>query len=264
MGKVIGIVSLKGGVGKTSVVSSLGAAIADLGKKVLLVDGNLSAPNLGLHFNIVNPEATLHHVFDRSVNIRKTIHELEKFDLIPASLSYKGNINPLKLKDNISQLKREYDIILIDSSPTLNDETLAVMLASDAVIVVTTPDIPTLSTTIKAIKLAKQRGTPIYGLILNKIHNKDFELSIGDIERTSNVPVLAIIPHDVNVLRSLSEFKPYSTYKPKSDGSIEFKKLASTLLGERYSQRKFKDFFYNSTPKRSEINREIFYDRIFG
>ena len=55
MAKIIGVLSLKGGVGKTSVVSSLGDALSDFGKKVLLVDANYSAPNLGLHFNIVDP-----------------------------------------------------------------------------------------------------------------------------------------------------------------------------------------------------------------
>ena len=55
MGKTIGIVSLKGGVGKTTTVVSLGAALAEIGKKVLLIDGNLYSPTLGLHLNIIDP-----------------------------------------------------------------------------------------------------------------------------------------------------------------------------------------------------------------
>ena len=73
MGEVIGMISLKGGVGKTSSVVALGAAIAELGKKVLLVDGNLSAPNLGLHLNVIDPDATIHHVLDRSIKTRDAI-----------------------------------------------------------------------------------------------------------------------------------------------------------------------------------------------
>ncbi|MCH8872918.1 AAA family ATPase, partial [candidate division KSB1 bacterium] len=56
--KTIGILSIKGGVGKTSTVAALGAAIAGFDKKVLLIDGNFSAPNLGLHLGIVNPKVT--------------------------------------------------------------------------------------------------------------------------------------------------------------------------------------------------------------
>ena len=59
MGKTIGVISLKGGVGKTTAVVALGSALADFGKKVLLVDGNFSAPNLGLHLDLFDTEKTI-------------------------------------------------------------------------------------------------------------------------------------------------------------------------------------------------------------
>jgi len=263
MGKSIGILSLKGGVGKTSVVSSLGKAISDFGKKVLLVDANFSAPNLGMHLNIIDPGITLHHVLNRKANITQAIYSLDDFDVIPSSIFNNFNINPLKLRDKISPLKRKYDFILIDSSPALNEETLSAMLASDDIFVITTPDYPTLSMTLKAVKLAKQRKTPVTGLILNKVFNKKFEISIEDIEKVTGVPVLAVIPHDVNFLKALSEFTPLTSYKPKSNSSEELKKLAATLVGEKYKPFRFKKIF-RVNPKRQEINRELFYDRVFG
>ena len=262
MGKTIGVISLKGGVGKTTTVVSLGSAIASFGKKVLLIDSNFSAPNLGLHLNVIDPKVTIHHVLSRQARIRDSIYKCGNLDIIPASIFERININPLDLRNKISGLKRKYDVILIDSSPALNDETLAAMYASDEILVVTTADHPTLSTTIKAVKLAKQRDTPINGLILNKVHKKGFELSIDDIEKTVDVPVLAIIPHDVNILKSLSEFTPSTIHKPKSVGSIEYKKLAATLIGEKYKPFRLKDYF-NIDPKRHEINREIFYEVMF-
>ena len=263
MGKTIGIVSLKGGVGKTSSVVALGDAIADFGKKVLVIDANFSAPNIGLHLNVIDPKITIHHVLNRTANVEEAIHKLDNFDIIPASLFDRIEINPLKLKDRIKYVKRKYDVILVDSSPALNEETLGVMLASDQILVVTTPDHSSLGTTLKAVKLAKQRGVPISGLILNKVHNKNFELSLSDIENTSEVPVMAVIPHDVNVLRALSEFKSSVSYNPKSEASIEYKKLAATLIGEKYYPKRFRDLF-RITPKRQEINREIFYERVFN
>jgi len=264
MGKIIGVLSLKGGVGKTSTVATLGAAIAGFGRKVLLVDGNFSSPNLGLHLDIIDPEVTLHHVLSREVNIKDAICKLENFDVIPSSVFTKININPLKLKDNIKGLKRKYDVILIDSSPALSEETLAVILASDELLVVTTPDYPTLSTTLKAVKIAKERGTPIIGLVLNKVYDKNFELSLDDIEKTAEVPVMAVIPHDVDVLKALSEFTPSVTYKPKSNGSREYKKLAATLIGEKYEPTKLKRFFRWINPQKQDINRTIFYEEVFG
>jgi len=263
MGKTIGIVSLKGGVGKTTVVAALGGALSRLGKKTLVVDGNLSSPNLGLHLNIVNPERTLHDVLNRNATTKEAIQKQEGLDILPASIFNNIEVEPLKLKDHLKNVKRSYDVILIDSSPSLDQETLGVMLASDEILVVTTADHVTMSTSIKAAKLAKQRGVPISGLIVNKVHGKDFELSLKDIEETLEIPVLARIPYDTNVLRALSAMEPSTFYKPNSEGSRELMKLASVLVGEKYRQNSFLNFFRNLNPSKQEVNREIFYKRAF-
>ena len=263
MGKTIGVVSLKGGVGKTTVVSALGGALSRLGKKVLLVDGNLSSPNLGLHLNIVAPEKNLHDVLNRNAKIREAIQSYPGFDVLPASIFDSAEVNPLKLKDHLKNVKRSYDVILIDSSPSLNEETLGVMLASDEILVVTTADHVTMSTSIKAAKLAKQRGVPISGLIVNKVHGKDFELSLKDIEETLEIPVMAVVPYDTGVLKALSLMEPSTVYKKNSEGSNEFMRLAAVLTGEKYRENSFLDFFRSLKPSRQEVNREIFYKNVF-
>jgi septum site-determining protein MinD len=264
MGKTIGIVSLKGGVGKTSVVTALGGALSRLGKKVLLVDGNLSSPSLGLHLNVINPEKTLHDVLNRNARLREAIYSSGgNCDVIPASIFQEMEVNPLKLKDHLNSVKKRYDVVILDSSPSLDDETLAVILASDEVFVVTTPDHPTMSASLKAAKLAKQRGTPISGIILNKVHKKDFELSLEDVEDTLEIPVLAVIPYDINVLRALSFMEPSTIFKPYSRGSEEFMKFAATITGEKYQSRSLLNFFRTVIPTKPEINRELFYERSF-
>jgi len=263
MVKTIGVLSLKGGVGKTSVVVALGAAIAGFGKKVLLIDGNFSAPNLGLHLNVIDPKDTIHSVLKRESNLKNSIFKHGDLDVIPASVFNEEKINPLKLKDKIKFLKKKYDIVLIDSSPALNDETLAVMIASDELIVVTTPDHPTMATTLKAVKAAKKRDVPISGLILNKVHKKGFELSLDDVEKTIDLPILAVIPHDLNILKALSKMSPSTEHKPRSKASMEYKKLAAMLIGEKYRPFRVSEIFSRITPKRQEINREIFYDQVF-
>ncbi len=263
MGKTIGIVSLKGGVGKTSVVADLGAAIAGFDKKVLLVDGDLSAPNLGVHLDIINPEVTLHNVLTGNAHLRDAVHAFENFDVIPSSVFNRKKINPFRLKDKIKSVKRSYDVILLDSSPSMKEDTLAVLLASDEIFVVTTPDYPTLAMTLKAVDMAKKRGVPISGLILNKVYNKDFELSLDNIEEISEVPVMAVLPYDVDVVRALSKFTPATIYKPKSEGSKECKRLAAAIVGEKYKPAKMKKFFHWVNPKKQDLNRTAFYDRVF-
>lgn len=263
-GKVIGIISLKGGVGKTTTVSALGAVLAnDFKKKVLLIDANFSAPNLALHFGMVDPEKTLHHVLNEDAEIYEAIHEVEHgFHIIPGSLLY-DKTRVLKLKDKIQKLKRVYDIILIDSSPSLNDEILATMMASDELIVITTPDYPTLSTTLRAAIVAKRNRTPIIGIVLNKVRNKHFELSLEEIEKATDIKVLAVLPDDTNILESLAKTVPSIIHKPHANSSVEYKKLAAALIGEKYNDKRFRTkmksiLFGKQKKTRQDMNRDKF------
>ncbi|MFC1728296.1 AAA family ATPase [Nanoarchaeota archaeon] len=261
MGKTIGIIAIKGGVGKTTTVSNLGAVLAsEFNKKVLLVDANFSAPNLGLHLGIVDPAKTLHDVIENKATIHEAVQEHDHgFHIIPSSLVHK-KINPFKLKNRLASIKKNYDVILVDSSPTLNEEILATMLASDELYVVTSADYPTLSCTMSAVKLAKERKTPISGLIINKTRGEKFELSLTEIEESTGIPVLAVIPDDIKVLEALSETKSAALHAPKKDFAIEYKKLAGFLVGEEYKDKrlktKVKDFFLtNHDVPKQNINR---------
>lgn len=263
MGKIIGIMSLKGGVGKTSVVSALGFSLAEFGKKVLLVDANFSAPNLGIHFNIIDPEITLHDVFARKAKVDDAIYAVGELDVLPASIFSNNKINFLKLKDKINALKKKYDFILLDSPPTLTEEGLATLYAADEVFFVTTPDHSTLSNTLKSLNRAIERGNKVNGIVLNKVYEKEFELTLDEIEGTTNVPIMAVIPHDIGVLEAQSNFIPSTEFKPKSKGTKEFKKLAATLSGEKYEPFDWRKYF-RKTPQKQEVNRKMFYDRVFS
>ena len=263
MCKVIGIFSLKGGVGKTSAVAALGHSIANLGKKVLLVDANFSAPNLGIHFNVVEPPATIHELLNRKIKLRDAIYELDDLDILPARIFSHTEIPYLALKNKINSLKKHYDVILIDSAPSLNKESLAPLIASDEILIMTTPDHSSVSMTLKSIKRAEQRGVRINCLVLNKVHNKKFELGLTNIEDATEIPVMAVIPHDINILKSAAKFQPSTLHKPNSRASNEYKKLAAVLIGEKYYNNNFMSLVRKITPSRQEINREIFYERIF-
>ena len=260
MGKTIGIISIKGGVGKTSVTTSLGAAMAkEFGKKVLLIDGNFTSPNLAMHIGMEEPENTVHHVIDGKKNIKDAIYESGYgFDILAGSLNY-TKVDSMRLAEKTRDLRRKYDVILIDSSPNLNEELLGTMMACDELLVVTTPDHVTLATTMRAIKLAKDKRTPISGIILNKVHNKKFELSLEQIEEVSGCQVLGVLPFDIAVLKALSQGVP-STINKNLASSQEYIKLAASILGEAHPETKFKSFtrrFFSNVPKH-EVNQTIF------
>ncbi|MBW2965800.1 AAA family ATPase [Candidatus Woesearchaeota archaeon] len=234
MAKKIGIIAIKGGVGKTTVSANLAIAIAQQGKKVLAVDANFSAPNLGLHLGIIEPTYTLHDVFSGRVGIAKAVyrHELG-FNFILSSLKKERRIRHNELKRELSKIEHLYDYIVIDSSPNLNEETLSAMMASDELFVVTSPDTTTLSTTLYAVKKAKERGTRITGLLLNKYYGKDFELSFEDIEQASGVPILAAFKHNINFAKATCNQRPLLAENANSFAAQEYRDLAACITKEQ-------------------------------
>ena len=95
MGKTIGLISLKGGVGKTTLAVALAINLAHgYGKKILLVDTNYSAPNLGLHMNIISPRKTIHDVLASKEKISSAIHRQYGIDVIPGNFLFKKSFCP--------------------------------------------------------------------------------------------------------------------------------------------------------------------------
>lgn len=263
MGKTIGIIAIKGGVGKTSCTANIGAALTkEFGKKVLIVDGNFSAPNLAIHFGIFDYPATIQDALLRKTPIQRTIYKYsDNLHIIPAAIEGRAITDHYRLKDCLQPLKEFYDVILIDSSPNLHGEILSTMIASDELYVVTSPDYPTLSTTIRAVKLAKQRRTPIKGLIVNKTRNKSFELSLEEIEEATETLVLGVIPDDVKMLEAVSKTSPITTHAPKSNASIEINKIAAYMVEEEYKDprllSRLKNFLLRRDVRKDEVNRII-------
>ena len=260
-GKTIGIIAIKGGVGKTTTVTNLGTILAqEFGKKVLVVDANFSSPTLGLHLGIVDPHPTLTEVMMDRANVKEAIMEHEHgFDVLPCALLPK-KLNPFKLRNKLANLKQDYDVILIDSSPTLNAEILSAMIASDELFVVTSPDYPTLSCTMHAVKVAKREKATINGIIVNRVRNKKFELSVEDIQGATGVPVVGVLRDDVKMLEALAHTLPGAVHAPKREFAYEYRKIAAALLGETYEDprllQRLKGMFWKE-PSLPEINRHL-------
>lgn len=267
MVKSIGIIAIKGGVGKTSISASLAADLANRqGKKVLLVDANYSAPNLGLHMNIVEPVKTIHDVLSGKADISHAIHKRYGVDVIPGSFIYNKGINHFKLKGRIEKIKDNYDFVIIDSSPSMNDEILSAMLASDNLFVVTTPDYPTLTCSLKAAKLAKDRGVPISGMIINKIRSPKYEVDLEEIENIVEVPVVARIKDDSSMVKSLFARIPASIYDRNSNFTKEIIKFSNAISG-RGTKMSFWKKIFSSRLGKEEVNRQVlresFYKSMF-
>lgn len=172
----------------------------------------------------------------------------------------------MKLRDQIKSIRSFYEVILLDSSPSLNEEMLSVMLSSDELIVLTTPDYATLSTTLKAVRVAKQKNIPINGIILNKVRSHKCELTVEDIEKATGIHVLGLLPDEKRVIEAQHSLLPISNYLPSSDISVEYKKIAAALVNENYTDKRFFPSLKKAISKKyekHEINRQLFKHRFF-
>jgi septum site-determining protein MinD len=266
MPKTIGIISIKGGVGKTTISAALAADLVNhCGKKVLLVDANYSAPNLGEHMN-VSAEKTIHDVLAGRIHIKSAIQNSFGVDVIPGGYFANERLNFLKLKDRIGKIKNNYDFVIIDSSPSLNEEMLSTILASDNLFVVTTPDYPTLICSLRAAKLAKHRGREISGIIINKISQPRFEYDMKEIEEIVGIPVVARLPQDKTGTRALFTRIPMPIYSARSGFAKEINRLNAALVGNKAKVSWLRKLF-SSAFRKEEVNREIlkesFYKNVF-
>jgi MinD-like ATPase involved in chromosome partitioning or flagellar assembly len=257
MAQTIGIIAIKGGVGKTTIAASLASDLVNhYGKKVLLVDANYSAPNLGLHMDILEPGKTIHDVLSGKARMSGAVHKRYGVDVIPGSYDSTRQLDMLKLKERLNAIKEDYDFVVLDSSPSLHDELLSAMLASDHLFVVTTPDYPTMSCSFRAAKLAHERGKPIRGIIINKIRDPSYELSLEEIEKSLELPVIARLPDDAQLTRALYMRIPAPIYKRTSSFAREISRLSAALVGEKEKQPGWRDLFGLALKKES-VNRGI-------
>jgi pilus assembly protein CpaE len=257
MGRTIAFVSVKGGVGKTTLALETASALAnDFGKRVLLVDGNFSAPNVGLYLDLTS-EYTLHDALYGEA-LHNAIYEAHGFDVIPASMEFHSEVDIFKLKKILAKFKPRYDFIIIDSSPNY-EEMKPVVAAADEIFVVTTPDHVTLGTSLKASKVAMEQNTPISGIVINKINHPKYEMSLPEVEEVMDVPVVAKINHDKRFTEAMYYNQPMNVYKNRGGVSEEVKKFASAICGqpEQLGGIFSRLFPFNKLVGKESVNREF-------
>jgi septum site-determining protein MinD len=239
MTRIIGIVSGKGGVGKTTIVANLGAALASLHKqRVIIVDCNITTSHLGLYLGMYYHPISLNQVLRGEASMDDAIYDytIPGLKIIPASLSLdelKG-VDIGELKYRIKDLFGKADIVLLDSAPGLGKEGMATLRASDELLFVTTPFVPHVIDVIKTHQIANEVGAKSLGIVLNMSGEGRHELTPQDIEKLVELPIISIIPRDKHILRSLASKIPVVDLNPNSPASKEIKKLAAVMLGEEY------------------------------
>jgi len=234
MAKVYAIISGKGGVGKTTTAINLGTSFNYLGEDVIIIDANLTTPNIGIHLGAPIVPVTLNHVLRGQAKLEDAIYEHESgTKIIPASLSLKESekIDYKKLIELTKKLKKITNHVFIDSAAGLGEEARAAISAADEIIIVTNPEMSAVTDALKTIKLAEEKNKPVTGIIITRYQGKKTEMSISNIKDMLESPILGIIPED-DAIKESQVIKNSVIYThPKSQATKTYLNTSKRILG---------------------------------
>jgi len=242
MSKVFVVTSGKGGVGKTTSAINLGMAINSLGGDVIVVDANLTTPNIGLHLGAPLVPVSLNHVLNNKAKISDAIYEHESgTKVLPSSLSIKElrKIKPERIPGIAKKLKKLADYIILDSAAGLGSESLGAIDSADELIIVTNPEIPAVTDALKTLKVAQELDKNIKGVIVNRVKRTRREMSIKSIRDMLETPILGIIPEDKKVQKALQKRDAVLHLYPKAKSSKAFLKISEKIMGKRNNNQGF-------------------------
>jgi septum site-determining protein MinD len=242
MARLITVTSGKGGVGKTTTAINLGAALNGFGKEVIILDANLTTPNVGLHLGAPIVPVSLNHVLLGKAKIADAIYEHESgTKIVPSSLSVKElrRLNHGKLKEVGKKLRKMADFIIYDSAAGLGPEALAAFDAADELIIVTNPEIPAVTDALKTSKVLEEMGKTVKGVVVARVKGLKTEMPISNIRDMLELPILAVIPEDKFMQSALVMKNAIVHTHPRSKAARAYRRLAAKIIGNNEYREKY-------------------------
>jgi MinD-like ATPase involved in chromosome partitioning or flagellar assembly len=224
MSKIISVHSFRGGTGKSNTTSNLAALFAAEGNKVGVIDTDIQSPGIHVLFGLEEEDMrySLNDYLWGKCEIQHTAHDVTstamqgvpadaanirkgQIFLIPSSIKAGEITRVLRegydvglLNDGFHKLIEELnlDILLIDTHPGLNEETLLSIAISDALVIIMRPDQQDFQGTGVTVEVARRLDVPKMVLVVNKTPTLlDFDELKGQVEEIYRAPVAAVLPH---------------------------------------------------------------------
>ena len=251
MGRIIAIANQKGGVGKTTTSINLSACLAELGKKVLVIDldpqGNTTS---GFGIDKEEMENTVYELMLGECSIRESMTQVENIEhlsLIASNVNLAGaeiellgiNEKEYILKNAVDYIRDDYDFIIIDCPPSLNILTVNAMTTADSILVPIQCEyyaLEGISQLIHTIDLVQERLNPnlkIDGVVFT-MYDARTNLSsdvVDTVKENLNATVYqTIIPRNVRLAEAPSHGLPINYYDARSTGAESYQLLAEEVI----------------------------------
>lgn len=256
--KIISVTNQKGGVGKTTTTINLGAALAELGKRVLIVDldpqGNAST---GLGIEVEERTFTTYELLLDDVSLQDVVYKSdhENLFIVPATVDLSSADMELVSNEKRSFLLHDalrqpamtdlgFDFILIDCPPSLNLMTVNAMVASDSVLIPLQSEffalegLSQLMLTIREVRNSANTSLRIEGVVLTMYdarNNLSQQVEQDARDNLGELVFKTIIPRNVRVSEAPSFAMPVITYDSASKGAVAYRALAKELLANSKS-----------------------------
>jgi septum site-determining protein MinD len=237
-GRAIVVTSGKGGVGKTTVTANLGAALADSGKRVVVVDADVGLRNLDVVMGLEN--RIRKHSLD-VIEERCTLDEALVRDRVRRSLMLlpaaqdrdKDEIDPEDMEDLIDELQEKFDIVLIDCPAGIEQGFRNAVVGEQEAIIVTTPEVSAVRDADRVAGLLPNDmpARLIINRLRPKLVRKGTMMSVDDVLEILRLDLVGVIPDDKEVIVATNRGNSVVDISGSPTGAA-LRRIASRLLGE--------------------------------
>ena len=239
MGEVIVITSGKGGVGKTTTTANIGAGLSEAGKKVVVIDTDLGLRNLDVVMGLENLIVyNLVDVIEGSCRLKQALIRDKRYEnlyLLPsAQTKDKSAISPGQMKKLTSELKEDFDYILLDCPAGIEQGFHNAIAGADRALVVTTPEVSAIRDADRIIGLLEKSGLRDNALIINRIRmdmvRRGDMMSVDDVTEILAVDLIGTLLDDEQIVIATNQGEPLSG--KNSQAEEEYRNICKRLMGE--------------------------------
>jgi septum site-determining protein MinD len=250
--RVISVHSFRGGTGKSNTTANLAAIYARDGLRVGVIDTDIQSPGIHVLFGLAGDEieASLNDFLWHGRAIEEVATDVTaaagpdatgRIFLIPSSMKpgeiariLREGYDAQRMTEGFRQLidSLRLDVLLIDTHPGLNEETLLSLVLSDSLLIVMRPDRQDYEGTGVTARVARELEVPRIRIMVNKVPDSFDSASVAArVAEAYGCPVAAVVPHSDDLMRLASE-GIFVVREPDHEVSALFRTVAGTLVGD--------------------------------